>query len=318
MNNNNQLLEDSLYRLLLNALRSPQEENIAVNTDTTPSSSQLLASLVDYIIQPNAATPSYIPNTSFPIRRQQRTSEIYHDIIAEYNANFRRYTETIQQYLYIVRQTHNEPAPPQTPNVTPSTPPQTRTRQARTTRPNRQFSLRNINPTQRYVFTNVFIDSDTAESNIPSEEEINQAIRIIPFENNSETIPDNQCAITLEYFQEGEQIGQIIRCGHVFKEQAIRNWLQRNRRCPICRYDIRSPSTANENPQTTATPTDPNPNDRTRVRTQELDQIFGTIANEFSQLFGDTLQYDISFTIPIVYYDMSRNYTRQREILGVD
>jgi hypothetical protein len=47
------------------------------------------------------------------------------------------------------------------------------------------------------------------------------------------------CPITLDTFQEGEEVCRIRHCGHVFKHGAIQNWFRRNVRCPVCRYDIR-------------------------------------------------------------------------------
>ena len=43
----------------------------------------------------------------------------------------------------------------------------------------------------------------------------------------------------MEDFQENENVCQIKHCRHTFKEEAIKNWFQRNVRCPVCRYDIR-------------------------------------------------------------------------------
>ena len=54
-----------------------------------------------------------------------------------------------------------------------------------------------------------------------------------------ENISSN-CPITLDSFEEGEQICQIIHCGHCFSETAIKNWFRFNVRCPVCRYDIRN------------------------------------------------------------------------------
>lgn len=46
------------------------------------------------------------------------------------------------------------------------------------------------------------------------------------------------CPITLEYVQAGEPIMQINRCGHQFKEAALRRWFSNHRRCPVCRGNI--------------------------------------------------------------------------------
>ena len=84
------------------------------------------------------------------------------------------------------------------------------------------------------IFTQPFQDVVVA----PTSEQISSATRIFPFTNNSDIL-NTQCPITLEQFENGQQICQIIHCGHCFAEASIRNWFQRNVHCPVCRYDIR-------------------------------------------------------------------------------
>ena len=47
------------------------------------------------------------------------------------------------------------------------------------------------------------------------------------------------CPITLDEFQDNEQIFRIKHCRHIFKSVALQNWFSRNAHCPVCRYDIR-------------------------------------------------------------------------------
>lgn len=53
------------------------------------------------------------------------------------------------------------------------------------------------------------------------------------YEYNSST--PLTCPITLEPIVEGEPVMKINRCGHVFKEAALRRWLERHSQCPLCR-----------------------------------------------------------------------------------
>jgi len=46
------------------------------------------------------------------------------------------------------------------------------------------------------------------------------------------------CPITLEPIEVGTNVMKITRCGHVFKEAALRRWFQRDLRCPVCRGRI--------------------------------------------------------------------------------
>jgi len=68
-----------------------------------------------------------------------------------------------------------------------------------------------------------------------SPEMIRLSTRIIPY-NISFSEP--RCPITLEDFIVGEQIMQIIPCGHIFKSDALTNWFRRDNKCPCCRFDI--------------------------------------------------------------------------------
>ncbi len=46
------------------------------------------------------------------------------------------------------------------------------------------------------------------------------------------------CPITMETLQGGDSVLRINRCGHVFKEGALRTWLERDGRCPVCRGNV--------------------------------------------------------------------------------
>ena len=46
------------------------------------------------------------------------------------------------------------------------------------------------------------------------------------------------CPITLEPIEVGTNVMKITRCGHIFKEAALRRWFQRDLRCPVCRGSI--------------------------------------------------------------------------------
>ena len=46
------------------------------------------------------------------------------------------------------------------------------------------------------------------------------------------------CPITMESVNEGESVIKINRCGHMFKEAALRQWLDAHNQCPLCRGGI--------------------------------------------------------------------------------
>ena len=68
-------------------------------------------------------------------------------------------------------------------------------------------------------------------------EQFNICVRDISYtELHNETI----CPITLDNFIIGETISEIRQCNHIFKKNGLMNWLSRNIKCPICRYDLRN------------------------------------------------------------------------------
>jgi hypothetical protein len=46
------------------------------------------------------------------------------------------------------------------------------------------------------------------------------------------------CPITMEQIRDNDAVMRINRCGHIFKESALRSWLARNNRCPVCRSNV--------------------------------------------------------------------------------
>ena len=56
--------------------------------------------------------------------------------------------------------------------------------------------------------------------------------------NFDEESPPLVCPITLEQVQVGEPVMRITRCGHRFREEALRRWFANHERCPVCRGNI--------------------------------------------------------------------------------
>lgn len=50
---------------------------------------------------------------------------------------------------------------------------------------------------------------------------------------------NTSCPITLDSFENGEEICRIKHCSHLFKRRALHDWFRQNVRCPVCRFDIR-------------------------------------------------------------------------------
>lgn len=76
----------------------------------------------------------------------------------------------------------------------------------------------------------------------PTQEQIDNASEILTYSSDMSSNYSTRCPITLEDFQEGENIRRIHHCNHIFGTAAFDNWFERNVRCPVCRFDIRDHS----------------------------------------------------------------------------
>jgi len=75
-------------------------------------------------------------------------------------------------------------------------------------------------------------------------DQINQITELLPYDAS---MNETRCPITWTNFTEGQDVLQIRSCGHVFGPDALRTWLQQNRRCPICRINPLSLSSSSAN-----------------------------------------------------------------------
>ena len=117
--------------------------------------------------------------------------------------------------------------------------------------------------TQRQNGNNSFIFSQWTQplfnqlpqQRILSQEQINQYTTTLTYSDQlQEHINETRCPISLENFQNGDSLSQIIGCGHVFLRTNLINWFRRSHHCPICRYDL-----MNNQPQQNAQSNETNP-----------------------------------------------------------
>jgi hypothetical protein len=74
----------------------------------------------------------------------------------------------------------------------------------------------------------------------PTTLEIQTGTRNILFSQIENPLNSN-CPISLEPFDPETEVTQISGCGHIFHTDSLNSWFHRNVRCPVCRYDIRTP-----------------------------------------------------------------------------
>lgn len=72
----------------------------------------------------------------------------------------------------------------------------------------------------------------------PSNVEIENATRTFVYHSGGE-IFNSRCYITMDDFEEGDEVCEILQCKHTFKKAPLMNWFNENVRCPVCRFDIR-------------------------------------------------------------------------------
>lgn len=73
----------------------------------------------------------------------------------------------------------------------------------------------------------------------PSQEQINNGTRRVLYSNIDNPL-NSSCPITLENFDDADNVTQILGCGHIFNHESLTSWFRNHVRCPVCRYDIRN------------------------------------------------------------------------------
>ena len=177
-----------------------------------------------------------------------------HEVMFEYSKNIRDYNNNIRIYLDIIagrERTYSRERTESTPFISPL---QDRFSNNRTNHTNHTnhtntniFSrIRNQRLPRQSEFLSNLLDPFITNQNTnlqnvivrPTTEQILYATDIVLFDesmSNNNTI----CPITLDSFENGEEICRIRHCSHLFKRNALHDWFRENVRCPICRFDIR-------------------------------------------------------------------------------
>ena len=106
----------------------------------------------------------------------------------------------------------------------------------------RNTTSQSNNLIERFI-TNLFNTPITNNSQInnlrPTPEQINNASRLVRYDV-IENPSSEMCTISLQEFNDADQVRQILYCGHIFHENSLQEWFTRNTVCPLCRYDIRN------------------------------------------------------------------------------
>lgn len=171
----------------------------------------------------------------------RRAIQDYQDNYNQYNYNMHEYNKVMTQYMNIVGNIESLNTPLSGLGLRSSP----LSRMNTNIRPNysansRRFSSRLESEILNYLsspsFYNSFLNSSDDSPRGLSTSEIARGTRMISFDPS---MNETRCPISYVDFQEGEDVCEIIRCGHFFKRNSIMTWFEHNTVCPVCRYDLR-------------------------------------------------------------------------------
>lgn len=95
--------------------------------------------------------------------------------------------------------------------------------------------------TRGFIYTQLF-ESD-ADARGLTDEQIANETQIVAYDGSMNA--SDRCPISWERFENGQNVMRINRCGHIFKENEITEWLRTHDNCPVCRTSLLQNTTTN-------------------------------------------------------------------------
>jgi hypothetical protein len=120
----------------------------------------------------------------------------------------------------------------------------------------------------------------------PTNEEISNSCRIIKY-GDIENPLSERCPISLERFNNDDNVIQIKHCSHIFCQQQLISWFDTNVHCPVCRYDIRDYIQTQNVSENTNTNTNTNTNIETQNNISNINVTRDPNTNEVDQIIFD-------------------------------
>lgn len=102
----------------------------------------------------------------------------------------------------------------------------------------------------------------------PTPEQIQNASIVIRYGDIENPLAE-YCPISLDEFNDDDQVSQIIHCGHIFHQNQFQQWFENNTRCPICRYDIRNYNSSSNTNNSNTNSNSEQPSGRNNQRTEQ-------------------------------------------------
>ena len=179
------------------------------------------------------------------------------------------------------------------------------------------YNTPSLTDTTRPTTTRGILDTFFSPVSVyPSEQQIQHSVRILKY-NEIQNPLNLSCPISLENFNEEDEVCQIIYCGHIFNTGSLNQWFRNNVRCPVCRYDIRTNQLSEEDeipPLIPLTQRDRNPLVRrtstlfdTLDNTEEIENLLQTAVDSLSNVLINGGQDISNNSFNSTYFDSSNN-----------
>lgn len=158
--------------------------------------------------------------------------------------------------------------------------------------------------TRGFIYTQLF-ESDANARGLTDEQIANET-QIVVYDASMNT--SDRCPISWERFENGQNVIRINRCGHIFKENEITEWLHTHDNCPVCRTSLLQNTTINH--------TDPSGNTNNNAVNNVLSTILSSVNNAINT---DNGYYESELTFNVddlmsIYNNLnaSSNYSHRR------
>jgi hypothetical protein len=191
-------------------------------------------------------------------------------------------------------------------------------------RPNYHRNRENYinNPTISNLFHTFF---DPVEI-FPTPSQIETATRVVRFGDIIRPL-NSACPISLENFNDDDQVLMIRHCNHIFSNLGLTSWFRSSCVCPVCRYDIRnhvsnntntiSDLSGNVNLSSNVLPSSFTNVERSSNSNELVELLFNNLlGTNISDISGNNLSSDLTAPRSIYVTDNGVTETRATDISG--
>ena len=191
-------------------------------------------------------------------------------------------------------------------------------------RPNYHRNRENYinNPTISNLFHTFF---DPVEI-FPTPSQIETATRVVRFGDIIRPL-NSACPISLENFNDNDQVLMIRHCNHIFSNLGLTSWFRSSCVCPVCRYDIRnhvsnntntiSDLSGNVNLSSNVLPSSFTNVERSSNSNELVELLFNNLlGTNISDISGNNLSSDLTAPRSIYVTDNGVTETRATDISG--